>query len=213
MISLGQIARPAWLVLAIGAAIAAAAVTPSVAQAADCGSRTLTQPFSRFGDSNQYFLAPGASFESGTSGWSLSNAAVVTGNNSYFLRSSADTKSLRITGSATSPRFCITRDDPLVRFAAKSTKIAGSTGNYSSLHVTAVIRNSSGSVMSYYLGSLAAPSNSNWFVSSQLSWGQAFDAWLFEATGTATIELEFKVQGQGGTWNVDDVFVDPFRGT
>ena len=53
------------------------------------------------------------------------------------LVSSTDRSSLRIDNNASSPSFCITQDDPLVRFVARSVK-TGSGGNYSSLNVSAV---------------------------------------------------------------------------
>ena len=70
---------------AIAIAAVAAAFVSSAAQAASCASRTLTSPFSKFGDTNQYFLAPSGSFESGASGWALSNAAIASGNDSFHL--------------------------------------------------------------------------------------------------------------------------------
>src|SRR6266540_923840 len=187
MTSTRKLARDALLLVAFCATVAAVvAVRPPVAQAADCGGRSLSQPFRSLGDSRSYFLIPGGSFESGAPNWLLNGASVVSGNESLYLRSTSDRSSLRISSAATSPRFCITRSDPHVRLVARSVQIAGSNGNYSSLNVTAVIRNSSGSVMSYYLGSMNAPKNSGWFVTPPLSWGSAFADWLFAADGTAT---------------------------
>jgi hypothetical protein len=211
MNSTRRVALVARLVLTVGAAVAAIAATSPAASAATCGARTLGNPFARFGDTNSYFLAPGGSFESGASGWSLSNASVVAGNESFFLNGAGDRSSLRIGGSATSSRFCITQDDPLVRFSARTVP-TGSGGNYSQLNVSAVIRNASGSVMSYYLGTLPASGYGGWAITPALSWAAALDAWLFAGDGTATAELSFTVQGTGGAWYVDDVYVDPFAG-
>jgi len=49
---------------------------------ASCPTQPVSTPFSQWGDSNDYFLVPGGSFE-GTSdqvGWTLSNASLTTGN-------------------------------------------------------------------------------------------------------------------------------------
>jgi hypothetical protein len=198
----------------IAVAVVASAFVAPAAQAASCASRTLTSPFSRFGDNNQYFLAPSGSFESGAPGWALSNAATTSGNNSFYLRSTSDKSSLRLTGSALSPAFCITRDDPLLRFTAKSVKTAGSNGNYSQLNVSIIVRNAAGSQGSYFLGAVQPQGNSGWFVLSQMHYGNLFDSYLFgsDGLGTATMQIQFTVAGQGGTWYVDDIYVDPFAG-
>jgi hypothetical protein len=215
MLIVPHAARPGRLLVAFAAVLAAVATAlllSSPALASNCGNRSTTKAFARFGDTNQYFLIPGGSFESGLTGWSLTNAGLASGNESYFLNSTTDHSSLRIGQSAVSPSFCIAKNEPLVRFAAKSVTNPGSNGNYSQLNVTAVVRNSAGSVKSFFLGALPAPTNSNWFVTPMLQWGSPLDDWLF-ANGTATIQFQFNVQGQGGTWYIDDVYVDPFMGT
>ena len=198
----------------IATAVAASAFVSPAAQAASCATRTLTSPFSRFGDTNQYFLAPSGAFESGAPGWALSNAATTSGNDSYYLNSSTDKSSLKLTGSATSPAFCITRDDPLLRFAAKTVTTAGSNGNYSQLNVSVIVRNATGSQGSYFLGAIAPKGNGAWFLQPQMHYGSLFDSYLFGAdgTGTATMQIQFTVAGQGGTWYLDDLYVDPFAG-
>jgi hypothetical protein len=206
--------RRSSLLTVIALAVVAAAFVSPAAQAASCATRSLTSPFSRFGDNNQYFLAPSGSFESGASGWALSNAATGLGNESFYLRGSSDKSSLRLTGSAMSPEFCITRDDPLLRFTAKSVTTAGSNGNYSQLNVSIVVRNPAGSQGKYFLGAVQPQGSNGWFVVPQMHYGSLFDSYLFgpDGLGTATMQLEFTVAGQGGTWYLDDVYVDPFAG-
>jgi hypothetical protein len=169
---------------AIAIAVVAAAFVSPAAQAASCASRTLTSPFSRFGDNNQYFLAPSGSFESGASGWALSNAATASGNDSYFLHGTSDQSSLKL------------------------------TGNYSQLNVSIIVRNAAGSQGSYFLGAVQPQGNGGWFVLPQMHYGSFFDSYLFgsDGLGTATMQLQFTVAGQGGTWYLDDIYVDPFSG-
>ncbi len=206
--------RRSSLLTVLAVAVVAAAFVSPAAQAASCATRTLTSPFSRFGDSNKYFLAPSGSFESGTAGWALSNAAVSTGNESFFLNATTDKSSLKLTGSALSPAFCITRDDPLLRFTAKTVTTAGSNGNYSQLNVSIIVRNAAGSQGTYFLGAVQPQGNGAWFVLPQMHYGSLFDSYLFgsDGLGTATMQLQFNVQGQGGTWYLDDIYVDPFAG-
>jgi hypothetical protein len=203
--------RITFLAAVAGSALAAGLVSPA-AQAATCASRTTVTPFASLGDTNTYFLAPGGSFEGGAPGWSLSNAATGAGNEPFFFHGSADTTSLRVSGSATSPAFCITRNDPQLRFVARSMPTA-SGGNYSQLSVSVVVRNAAGSQATFYLGQLQ-PEGSAWFVSPALQYGSLLDGWLFgsDGTGTATMHVQFTVAGQGGTWFVDDLYVDPFSG-
>jgi hypothetical protein len=199
---------------AIAIAAVSAGFVSSAAQAASCASRTLTSPFSRFGDNNRYFPAPSGSFESGASGWALSNAAVASGNDSFYLGSTSDKSALKLTGSASSPAFCITRDDPMLRFTAKTVTTPGSNGNYSQLNVSIIVKSASGSQGSYFLGAVQPQGNGGWFVLPQMHYGSLFDSYLFgsDGLGTATMQLQFTVAGQGGTWYVDDVYVDPFAG-
>jgi hypothetical protein len=206
--------RRSSLLTVLAVAVVAAAFVSPAAQAASCATRTLTSPFSRFGDNNSYFLAPSASFESGASGWALSNAATASGNESFFLRAPTDKSSLKLTGSALSPGFCITRDDPLLRFSAKTVKTAGSNGNYSQLNVSIIVRNAAGSQGKYFLGAVQPQGNNGWFVLPQMHYGSLFDSYLFgsDGLGTATMQIEFTVAGQGGTWYLDDIYVDPFAG-
>jgi hypothetical protein len=208
-----DMARPARMVLAAGAVIAAiVAASPAAQAATGCGSRAQSTPFAKYGDTNSYFLAPLGNFEAGTGGWTLSNASVVAGNETFFVGGkTTDKSSLKIGGSASTGTFCITKDDPSVRFAAKSVP-SGSGGNYSQLNVSAIIRSPGGSVMTYYLGALQASGYANWTLTPQLSWGSAFADYLFGPDGTATIQFQFNVQGQGGNWLIDDVYVDPFAG-
>lgn len=210
-----DLARPARIVLAAGAAIAAIAAASPAAQAATtttgCGNRAVSTPFAKYGDKNSYFLAPGGSFEAGASGWTLSNASVVAGNESFYLGATTDRSSLKVGGSATTAPFCITKEDPTVRFATKSVA-SGSGGNYSQIQVTALIKSPGGSVTNYYLGALQASGYANWTLSPALSWAGTFADYLFGPDGTASIQLQFTVQGQGGNWLIDDVYVDPFMG-
>ena len=54
-----------------------------VAQAA-CPAAPTTTAFAAFGDTAQYSLAPGGSFEPGQAAWTLNGNSVVSGNTSGF---------------------------------------------------------------------------------------------------------------------------------
>jgi len=179
--------------------------------ASGCPARTVTSPFTRFGDANSYFLAPGGGFESGTTSWTLSGgASVVSGNESYNLGSTSDRYSLALpTGSvATSSFVCITKDDPSVRFVARAT---GSV--YNSLNVSATIRSSAGTVQTVYLGQLTAGNFASWTPSSIYSYSVNLTMPGMIVNGVSEISFTFSSQGSSGSWQIDDVYVDPFKGT
>jgi hypothetical protein len=203
-----------WAKLALISVMAAAAAggLASTSEAATgCGTRTVTTPFSRFGDANSYFLAPNGGFESGATNWSLSGGATVaSGNESFYLRSTSDRYSLSLpTGAVASSSFvCITKDDPSVRFVARAT---GSI--YTSLNVSATIRSSAGTVQTVYLGQLSAGSFASWTPSSIYSYAVNLNMPGMIVNGVAEISFSFSSQGSGGSWQIDDVYIDPFKGT
>jgi len=196
--------------LSVMATVAAGMLAPLSQAATGCGTRTVTTPFTRFGDANSYFLAPNGGFEGGTTGWTLSGgAAVASGNESYYLRSTSDRYSLSLpTGAvATSSFVCITKDDPSVRFMARA------TGSNVSLNVSATIRNSAGTVQSVYLGQLSSGSFASWSPSSIYSYAVNLNMPWMLVNGAAEISFTFSSQGYAGSWQIDDVYIDPFKGT
>ena len=93
---------------------------------ASCPSQPVSNPFSQWGDTYDYFLAPGGSFEGTTDdvGWSLSSASLTPGNEPFDLNSSGDSQSLTIDagGTATSPFFCIDSTMEGLRFVAQQVR-------------------------------------------------------------------------------------------
>src|SRR5438128_2472572 len=74
-----------------------------------CGGETYSQPFAPWGDTSNYVLMPGGSFEAGSPAWLLSGGAkTAAGNESYYVRAAGDKSSLKLpSGSiATSPAAC-----------------------------------------------------------------------------------------------------------
>ena len=85
---------------------------------ATCDTST-SQPFARWGDTRSYVLVPGGSFESGAAGWKLNGGAkVVSGNEPFYVRSTADRYSLYLPSgsSATTPPMCFGLGDWNARF-------------------------------------------------------------------------------------------------
>ncbi|HET9162003.1 MAG TPA: hypothetical protein VFN89_00980 [Solirubrobacterales bacterium] len=161
--------------------------------------------FSPWGDQHNYVLAPDGGFEAGGSGWQLSNgAAVVEENESYHLNGAGDSKSLSLpTGSsAVSPPVCMAIDTPSFRLVARNSGDPSSQLRVeASYKLLGLVRTrTAGTLRS---GSAWAPTQS---VSTVLT--------LSTLLGTlipSAIEIRFTPLDSTGKWQVDDIYVDPFR--
>lgn len=198
--------------LALGAIAAAFALAPAAAQAGplvasapNCDEQTLSQPFLPWADPAQYTLAPNGGFEQGSSKWSLSgDAAVVSGNESYYVRSADDSKSLRLgsDSSATSGTVCVGIEHPTLRLFARNTGSALST-----LRVDVLFEDAAGNVNSAPIGVLIA--GQSWQPTAVMPLVVNLLPLL---PGERTpVAFEFTPQGAGGNWRIDDVYVDPWR--
>jgi hypothetical protein len=170
---------------------------------ASCPAQTVTTPFTQWGDSNSYFLVPGGNFE-GTPdqvGWTLSSASLTPGNEPFYVDGSGDSQSLTISagGTATSPYFCV--DDTMsdLRFFAQETT-AGSD-----LQVQALVQTPNG-VQAVPVEDLADGSMSSWAPTQPVG-----DTSSLPDGDTLQVALEFSVPQSSGSWQIDDVYVDPYR--
>jgi hypothetical protein len=171
---------------------------------ASCPPQPLSTPFSQWGDASSYFLIPGGSFE-GTPdqvGWSLSNASLTPGNEPFQVGGSADQQSLTINagGSATSPYFCV--DDTMtdLRFFVQQV----TTG--SDLQVQALVQTRDG-VRMMPVADLADGSAPAWAPTDPI----AGDTAAIPNGDSVMVALQFVVPESSGTWQLDDIYVDPWR--
>jgi hypothetical protein len=171
---------------------------------ASCPSQPVSSPFTQWGDSNDYFLVPGGSFE-GTAdqvGWTLSNASLTSGNESFNVNDPGDQQSLTINGggSATSPYFCV--DDTMsgLRFFAQQ------AGAGTDLRVKALLQNSDGSVTAVQLADLADGSMPAWAPTDSLG-----GSGHLPAGSSLMVALRFRAPISSGSWQIDDIYVDPYR--
>lgn len=177
--------------LALGAAVAALAIASPAAQAATCPEQPLTQPFAPWYDYSQYALAPDGGFEAGAAGWTLAGgAAVVDGNEPYL--DGARSLALPAGATATTPPVCVTVAHPTIRFFARN------DGTPLSLLVVTAHFSVLGIPLSLPVGVVAggeawAPSPILLIVGNLLS-----------------DEVSFSFQAVTGSWQVDDLYVDPY---
>jgi hypothetical protein len=174
------------------------------AASASCPTQPLTTPFSQWGDTNSYFLIPGGSFE-GTPdqvGWSLSNASLTTGNEPFNVGGASDGQSLTIDagGSATSPYFCV--DDTM----SDMRLFANEASAGSDLQVQALVQTDRG-VTAIPLADLADGSVPNWAPTQPITGDTA----AIPSGHSVMVALQFQVPATAGAWQLDDIYVDPWR--
>ena len=200
--------RPFLGSLVAGLALAAGLLTPPAGAASTCGERQTSLPFAAWNDLTPYFLAPNGGFEAGSTSWTLGGGAkVVSGNEPFYVNSAADRRSLWIPpgGWAETLPFCIDADEPTLRFFARN---AGSV--LSQLAVFATIRTTLLGVTAETTLPLGAVlgTTTTWQPSLSTIVGLSANQLL---GGTTTISVRFVPLLFGGAWQLDDVYVDPFK--
>jgi hypothetical protein len=187
-----KLSRMKRLLTSSGVVVAALAAAPAVADACEYGPTS--QPFAAFGDTSDYYLAPGGSFESLS--WSRTGVpSLVEGVNPFAL--AGGTRSLRLEAGegVTSPEMCVSRDTPHLRFVAR-----GSGGD-----LTVEVRVwRYGRVVDVDRQGIPSGEHRWWspsrnidLKSSEIPHGQ---------TGEVTVGFRSE-----GDWLIDDVFIDPYR--
>jgi hypothetical protein len=200
-------------VLVATAACAVAAITAPAASAGllvssaeSCAAQQFSTPFAAWGDSAAYTPVPGGAFEPGQKAWTLyGGAKVVSGSEPFKVRSSSDSRSLSIPagGVATSPSMCVGLSEPTIRwFQKQSNSLLGLTG---SMTVSVLTETSTGLVVETpvgtgLLGTSWSPSLTGVILTNLLP--------LLPGDKTA---VAFRFRAVTGSWNVDDVYVDPYQ--
>jgi hypothetical protein len=160
----------------------------------------VSQPFARWGDSSYYVLVPGGSFEPGSPAWKLGGGAkVVTGNETFYVRSTADRYALYMPAGSTvsTPPMCFAAGDWKLRFFAKGG---------GSVRVKIVVKSLLG-VLSVLDGG-TVKSGSTWQPSP------AVNLLLSNVTGIlATDSISLRLTAGSVAMRIDDVYLDPWKST
>jgi hypothetical protein len=197
--------------LALLASCALALVGASTASAAAINplgcmpTQDLSSPLGSFGDSNWYALAPGGTFEPGTTaGWQMTGASVVPGNEPYSVLSRSDAHALRLAPNsvAVSAPMCVDETFPNFRFFAHNVGQAGAT-----LKVEVLFLDPKGNVKAAKPGTFKS-TGSNWQLVNPMKIGITIDRTALNAA--APIAFRFTAD-KAGDWRVDDLLVDPYR--
>jgi hypothetical protein len=206
-----RMARKAKIFIAMTACAVAAIAAPAanagllVSSAESCDTQQFSTPFSRWGDGATYTKVPGGAFEAGNKAWTLSGGAkIATGNEPFKVGSSTDSRSLYLPagGVATSPAMCVGLSEPTIRWFQKSNSLLGLTG---AMTVSVLTETSLGVVVETPVGagllsSSWTPSLTGLIVTNLLP--------LLPNSKTA---VAFRFRAVTGSWNVDDVYVDPYQ--
>ncbi len=178
------------------------AVLAGSAQA--CSYSGAERVFGKWGDQRYYALAPDGGFESGGAGWSFKGGAkAVEGNESFYLGGLDDSKALSLPAgsSAASPPVCMALDTPVFRLMARN------MGDPSSrLRVEAVYR-LLGIVQTKVVKDLTA--GASWAPTQPISTVLG----LSTIVGTlipSSIEIRVTPLDTRGSWQIDDLYIDPF---
>jgi hypothetical protein len=186
----------------VGTMALAAAALPATANADlietdACDTAALSQPFAPWGDNAQYKLAPGGDFEGSLDGWKFSGGATrVAGgrNGGYSVRIPAG-------GSVTTPATCVNAAYPTFRFFSKSS--GGLLGLLPAMTVEVLYRDSALRILPLPLG-VGLPSR-GFQPSLTMLTGSVLAGLLNDGEDFVGIRFRSVL----GTWNVDDVYVDP----
>jgi hypothetical protein len=164
-----------------------------------------SQAFLPWQDAAYYGLVPGGSFESSLSGWSLGRGAqVVSGNESAHVNGPNDARSLYLpSGSSvvTAPA-CFAFADWKLRFFVKS--VGPATGT---LRVKLVGHGLLGSVFTLLdAGNVTASADGSWQPSAPIGIGVLAQLGSLLTTNSVSVQLT----AVGGSFQVDDVYLDPW---
>ncbi len=188
-----------------GTASAKEADTTSESRAT-CLAPLIEQPFLSFDDERDYVLAPGGSFEdSSLAGWSLEGGAgVVAGNEPFNLRGLSDNNSLGIPAgaSATSPTMCVDLNWPTLRFVASQTGEKDAELKVEVLYPEAEEKHATW----HGAKKFKAKRRDGWRLTEDVKLSPDRGG---KFAGGRPVALRFTNTSDQGSWQIDNVYVDP----
>ena len=167
-----------------------------------CDDATLTTPFQRWGDSASYKQAPGGDFEGDLADWTLSGGArTVEGGEPWGVTGRVGSRALALPAgaSAVTPATCVNAGAPTFRFFARSTG-----GFLPLLRADLLYRDGLFRIVAVPAG-IVLPGQA-WRPTLPMLTVSAVAAAV--AGGEAPLAIRFTAMS--GSWQIDDVFVDPY---
>jgi hypothetical protein len=191
-----------WIVVAALLSVGLGTPTAQAAGTVSCTDQVFEQPFLPWADVANYVLAPGGTFEAGEQTWTVSGAAAVSGNEPYYVHAAGEGRSLALPAkaSATSGTMCATLLHPDLRFVARS------SGFFPLLAVEVLFQDLSGQTRSVLFA--VVPGTSIWLPSLPLPFAVNATA---AVRPDGTTPIAFRFTALSGSWQIDDVYVDPYK--
>jgi hypothetical protein len=189
-------------VMAVSATLAPSASAGwLVAEAGNCTTPNLSQPFRPWLDHMSYTPVRDGGLERKGDGWRLSGEArAVWGNEPWSVVDDRDSRSLSVPegSSATTPPQCVGLEEPTLRFFA-----AGSNATTQHLDVEVLYEDAFGIVRAKWIG---FDLGGRWHPSAVMPVSVNLLP-LFPGSKTP---VAFRLTAVSGDFNIDDVFVDPW---
>ena len=188
--------------LALGAGSANASLLPD--DGASCSDYSYSQVFLPWADPASYTPAPGGDFEKNKSHWTLVAASRDSSDNEpWKVGGATDHSSLNISdgGTALSPAMCVGIGEPDSRVFFKQT--AGLPG--AMLQVDVLFDDASGATQAQTIAELGVAQQ--WRLSPQL----LTMANLLPTIGAGSSAIAFRFTALGGSFKIDDLYVDPWH--
>jgi len=195
-----------WFVWAAVVAAAAGLCFPAASAATgsklsllpSCGAKSY--PFTPWADPDAYCAFPNLGFESGKTGWTVTGSTSIAATNEPWHVSGAGTHALQLGpgASALSSPLPVSLLDPYLRFFARSVGASGS------LHVQVYFRGLTGNLTGLLnFGSLSPSGYASWQPTAKVLSALALPLL------TSTVQVQLTSQANSGSWQVDDVYLDP----
>ncbi len=188
-----------------GSARAAEPKTTSATRAS-CADPKIEHPFAQFRDLRDYVLAPGGSFDhAATSGWTLEGGATIKDvDDPLGIGDGSDPGSLSLPpgASATSPFMCVDLSYPTMRFVLAQNDMKDSDLDVSFLYP----ETENGKAEWHRSRSVKGRMKDGWQPTDdvKLNPGQAG-----KLPGGRPVAIRLTSHADHGSWDVDDVYVDP----
>ena len=166
---------------------------------------TSEQVFAPWGDSSEYATLLNGGFEGGSAGWVMSGGArVVSGNEPFFVGHSGDSHSLLLPegSSAYSGTVCFALGDWHMRLFARN--VGAATGR---LRVQVIVPSLLGGLLTILDGGTIG-ANGTWTPSPKLELALCNVTSLL---GTKAVAFRFTPVGPGAAFQIDDVYLDPWK--
>jgi hypothetical protein len=167
------------------------------------------QPFTPWGDSAFYKLAPNGGFEGGATGWTMAGGAKVVAGNEAFAASGAGSWSLKLPAgsSATTAPMCVSVLSGKMRFFVRN---AGASD--AQLRVRVRYNGGSGALLGGVGSTLGIADAGT--ITAGGTWQPSPEITMLGGVlplFTTSVQFQFQPVGTSGDWRIDDVYVDPLK--